>query len=70
MKKIFMTTGIILLIIALPFISMVMETVTAQTKPVMDVREGDAMKKRGITQEQYAVAPVDIFESNHLKEVK
>ena len=29
-----------------------------------------AMKKRGITQEQYAVAPVDIFESNHLKEVK
>lgn len=65
-----MTTGIILLIIALPFISMVMETVTAQTKPVMDVREGEAMKKRGITQEQYAVAPVDIFESNHLKDVK
>lgn len=29
-----------------------------------------AMKKRGITKEQYAVAPVDIFESDYLKEVK
>lgn len=38
-----MTTGIILLIIALPFTSMVTETVTAQTKPVMDVREGDVI---------------------------
>ena len=28
------------------------------------------MKKRGITKEQYAVAPVDVFESEHLKEVK
>ena len=29
-----------------------------------------AMKRRGITNEQYVVAPVDIFESKHLKSVK
>lgn len=29
-----------------------------------------AMKKRGITKEQYAVAPIDIFESDYLEEVK
>ncbi len=29
-----------------------------------------AMEKRGITLEQYAVAPVDIFKSKHLKRVK
>ena len=29
-----------------------------------------AMKKRGITMEQYAVAPVDIFESDYLEDVK
>ena len=29
-----------------------------------------AMKRRGITKEQYAVAPVDIFESDHLEDVK
>lgn len=29
-----------------------------------------AMEKRGITLEQYAVAPVDIFKSRHLKRVK
>jgi hypothetical protein len=29
-----------------------------------------AMKKRGITMEQYAVAPVDIFESDYLDDVK
>jgi len=29
-----------------------------------------AMKKRGITKEQYAVAPVDIFESEYLEDVK
>lgn len=28
-----------------------------------------AMKKRGITMEQYAVAPVDIFESDYLEDV-
>lgn len=28
------------------------------------------MKRRGITKEQYAVAPVDIFESDYLKSVK
>ena len=51
MKRIFMTTGIILLIIALPFISMVMETVTAQTKPVMDVREGDVIFQTSLSQQ-------------------
>ena len=29
-----------------------------------------AMKKRGITMEQYAVAPVDRFESDYLEDVK
>lgn len=29
-----------------------------------------AMQKRGITTEQYAVAPVDVFKSRHLKRVK
>lgn len=29
-----------------------------------------AMKKRGIIKEQYAVAPVDIFESDYLEDVK
>ena len=29
-----------------------------------------AMKKRGITKEQYAVAPVDIFESDYLEDVR
>ena len=28
------------------------------------------LQRRGITKEQYAVAPVDIFESEYLKEVK
>jgi uncharacterized protein YycO len=28
------------------------------------------MKRRGITNEQYVVAPVDIFESDYLKSVK
>jgi hypothetical protein len=27
------------------------------------------MKKRGITKEQYAVAPVDVFESDYLEDV-
>ena len=29
-----------------------------------------AMKKRGISQKQYAVAPVDIFESDYLEDVR
>ena len=29
----------------------------------------NAMKKRGITKEQYAVAPVDIFESEYLEDI-
>ena len=38
-----MILGIILLIIALPFSSMVVETMTAQTDPVKEVREGDVI---------------------------
>lgn len=38
-----MILGIILLILALPFSSMVMETITAQTDPVEEVREGDVI---------------------------
>ena len=30
----------------------------------------EAMSRRGITKEQYAVAPVDIFESEHLYNVR
>ena len=30
----------------------------------------EAMKKRGIAKDQYAVAPVDVFKSKHLKKVK
>jgi hypothetical protein len=30
----------------------------------------EAMSRRGITKEQYAVAPVDIFESKHLHNIK
>lgn len=93
-----MTTGIILLIIALPFTSMVFDNdkfycseliydiyknqlgiELCKPKKVNDYlilgtsnlpQIKKAMKKRGITQEQYAVAPADIFESDHLKEVK
>ena len=43
MKKTLMIIGILLLIIALPFSTMVMETMTAQTDPVKEVREGDVI---------------------------
>lgn len=43
MKKTFMILGIILLILALPFSSMVTETITAQTEPIKEVREGDVI---------------------------
>ena len=43
MKKTLMIIGILLLIIALPFSSMVMETMIAQTDPVKEVREGDVI---------------------------
>lgn len=38
-----MTLGIILLLLALPFCSIVTETITAQTEPVKEVREGDVI---------------------------
>ena len=43
MKKVFLTIGILAIIVALPFRSMLMESLTATTKPVMDVREGDVI---------------------------
>ena len=43
MKKTLMIIGIILLIFALPFTSMVTETLTAQTEPIKEVREGDVI---------------------------
>jgi hypothetical protein len=43
MKKTLMILGIILLIIALPFGSIVTETLTAQTEPIKEVREGDVI---------------------------
>lgn len=43
MKKILIILGIILLILALPFSSMVTETFTAQTEPIKDIREGDVI---------------------------
>ena len=43
MKKILIILGIILLILALPFSSMVTETFTAQTEPIKEIREGDVI---------------------------
>ena len=43
MKKILIILGIILLILALPFSSMVIERFTAQTEPIKDIREGDVI---------------------------
>ena len=43
MKKTLMILGIILLILALPFGSMVTENLTAQTEPIKDIREGDVI---------------------------
>ena len=38
-----MMLGIILLLIALPFSSIVTETLTSQTEPIKDIREGDVI---------------------------
>ena len=43
MKKILIILGIILLILALPFSSMVIERFTAQTEPIKEIREGDVI---------------------------
>ena len=43
MKKILIILGIILLILALPFSSMLTETFTAQTESIKDIREGDVI---------------------------
>ena len=43
MKKTFMMLGIILLLIASPFGSMVTESLSSQTEPIKDIREGDVI---------------------------
>ena len=43
MKKALIISGIILLLLALPFSSMVTETFTAQTGAIKDIREGDVI---------------------------
>lgn len=43
MKKALIISGIILLLLALPFSSMVTETFTAQTESIKDIREGDVI---------------------------
>lgn len=43
MKKTFMILGIILLLIALPFGSIVTESLSSQTEPIKDIREGDVI---------------------------
>ena len=43
MKKALIISGVILLLLALPFSSMVTETFTARTGKVQDVREGDVI---------------------------
>lgn len=43
MKKTFMILGIILLLIALPFGSMVTESLSSQTEPIKDIREDDVI---------------------------
>ena len=43
MKKTFMIVGIIILLLALPFSSMMTEMITAQTDPIEQVKEGDVI---------------------------
>ena len=43
MKKTLYILGIVLLVIALPFMQIVKETLTAETGPVSEVREGDVI---------------------------
>ncbi len=43
MKKIFIIAGVVLLLLALPFASMITESLTAQTNEVPCVREGDVI---------------------------
>ena len=51
MKKTLMILGIILLILALPFGSMVTETFTTQTEPVKEVREGDVIFQTSLSRQ-------------------
>ena len=43
MKKTLMVLGIILLIIALPFNSMLTESLSSQNGPIKEVKEGDVI---------------------------
>ena len=51
MKKTFMILGIILLLIALPFGSMVTESLSSQTEPIKDIREGDVIFQTSLSQQ-------------------
>ena len=53
MKKTFMILGIILLTLALPFSSIVVETMTVQTEPVKEVREGDVIFQTSQSQQSW-----------------
>ena len=46
-----MILGIILLLLALPFSSMVTETLTAQTEPIKEVKEGDVIFQTSLSQQ-------------------
>lgn len=43
MKKTFIILGIVLLLLVLPFAQMIAETITAQTEPINNIREGDVI---------------------------
>lgn len=43
MKKVFIAMALLVLLLALPFRSMIVEAVTASTETIEDVREGDVI---------------------------
>lgn len=43
MKKVFIAMALLVLLLALPFRSMIVEVVTASTETIEDVREGDVI---------------------------
>lgn len=46
MKKVFIAMALLVLLLALPFRSMIVEAVTASTETIEDVREGDVIFPR------------------------
>jgi hypothetical protein len=65
MKKVFMTLGIILLLIVSPFYSMVPETITAQTESVKEVREGDVIFQTSQSQQSPLIQIVTRSKISH-----